>query len=69
MSRPYVNINLTDKAEAALLEITLLEAVSKTDAMNRAVQIWAFLLKEQEQGYQIVLKRQWWRRGCRVRIT
>jgi hypothetical protein len=69
MAHPYVNVNLTGKAEAALLEITLLEGVSKTDAVNRSIQIWAFLLKEQEQGHYIVLKRRWWRRGRRIRIT
>lgn len=68
MAHPYVNVNLTDKAEAALLEITLREGVSKTDAINRAVQIWAHLLKEQEQGGRILLKRRW-RRARWMRVT
>lgn len=64
----YIDVGLTDKAEAALLEVTLLESVSKTDAVNRSVQVWAFLLKEQEQGHMIVLKRRWWHRGRRLRV-
>ena len=48
-------VNLTDRAVASLLEITLHDSVSKTDAVNRALQVYAFLLQEQTLGKMLLL--------------
>ncbi len=51
-----VTAGLTAKGSNALREIATLEQVNKTDAINRALRVYAHLLSKIEQGNEIVVR-------------
>jgi len=58
-----LTVNLTARSVVALNAAAEIEELSKTDTVNRALQVWALLLKEQADGAEIHLlrRRSWWR--------
>jgi hypothetical protein len=53
MSR--IIVNLTDKSDLALENLAMFEGGSKTDAVNRAIQVYAFLVGEIMSGKNLQL--------------
>lgn len=49
-------VNLVPKAVASLQEAAQLGGISRSDVVNRALQAYVFLLREQEDGAQILLR-------------
>jgi len=45
-----VTVNLTSRAVAALEQVTAITGETKTDAINRALQVYALLHRMQEEG-------------------
>lgn len=48
-----VTVNLTAKSRAALVDAVQLSGGNKTDSINRALQIYAYILREQAAGNAI----------------
>jgi hypothetical protein len=51
-----VKVALIDQAYAALVDMTVLQGFTETDTMNRAIQIYAYLMRKQEQGADILIR-------------
>jgi hypothetical protein len=51
-----VTVNLTDRSKEALDEVVARTADSKTDTINRALQIYAFLERIRANGDQLLIK-------------
>jgi hypothetical protein len=51
-----LTVNLTDKSMAALNDIMSVDGLSKTDAINRALQVYGFLGSELISGKQLLLR-------------
>jgi len=45
-----LRVQLTGKAEQAVYDISLREGCSRTDAVNRALQVWSAILLLKERG-------------------
>lgn len=62
-----LTVNLTALSVIALTKAAEIERLSKTDTVNRALQIWSCLLAEQAKGAEIhlVTRRHWFRRSSR----
>lgn len=57
-SRDYVrlHVNLIPSAAAALDDASALEGLSRTDIVNRAIQVYKFLTLEHKAGKSVVLR-------------
>ncbi|MGW2542806.1 hypothetical protein ACWC5I_18535 [Kitasatospora sp. NPDC001574] len=51
-----VTAGLTAKGSAALRDVVAIEQVNKTDAINRALRVYAHLLSRIEEGRELVLR-------------
>jgi len=51
-----VTVNLTEKTSQALAEAVRLSGDSKTDSINKAIQMYRLLLSVQDQGGGIYLR-------------
>ncbi|MGW4894759.1 hypothetical protein ACWEQL_21190 [Kitasatospora sp. NPDC004240] len=51
-----VTAGLTAKGSAALRDVVSIEQVNKTDAINRALRLYAHLLSRIEEGREVVLR-------------
>jgi hypothetical protein len=51
-----LTVNITPRATAALDEAAEINAETKTNAVNRAIQAYAFLTRMMEEGWELVLK-------------
>lgn len=52
-----LTVNLTAKSVGCLEESATAEDLSRTDIVNRALQTYAFFMKEQREGSVIYLRR------------
>lgn len=62
-----LTVNLVPGAVVALNKAAEIEQLSKTDTVNRALQVWACLLAEQAKGFEVhlVTRRRWFRSSSR----
>jgi hypothetical protein len=51
-----VTVNLVPKAAVALKESAALEGISRTDVVNRAVQLYAMFVAETTLGSKVLLR-------------
>jgi hypothetical protein len=51
-----VTVNLTAKSSVALANRAEVEGLSKTDVINRALQLYSFLGAERDMGRELVLR-------------
>ncbi len=51
-----LTVNLTPRADAALRLAAEISGDSKTDTVNRALQVYAFFLHEKQEGRDILVK-------------
>jgi hypothetical protein len=51
-----LTVNITSKGTAALEEAAELNAESKTNAVNRAIQAYAFISRMMAEGWELVLR-------------
>lgn len=51
-----VTVNLTPRAVAALEQVAAITGETKTDAINRALQVYALLHRTQEDGGAIYIR-------------
>jgi hypothetical protein len=49
-------VNLINKAVEALDSAVVVTQLSKTDTVNRALQVYAFMIEEQEKGGQLLVR-------------
>jgi hypothetical protein len=52
-----LNCKLIPRANEALLRVTELAQLSKTDAVNRAIQVYAFLEEQKAQGGELIIRK------------
>ena len=57
MSLTRVTVNLIPKADAALEQAVRLTGYSKTDTINRALQLYAYILDCHGKGEEIFVKK------------
>lgn len=50
-----VTVNLVPRAVRALDEAVTSEGYSKTDIINRAIQLYAFVVKKMAEGHELCL--------------
>jgi hypothetical protein len=51
-----LTVNLINKAVEALDSAVVVTQLSKTDTVNRALQVYAFMIEEQEKGGQLLVR-------------
>jgi hypothetical protein len=51
-----LSVNLGPRAAAALLTISAIEQSNRTDAVNRAIQIYARLVLAIEEGHEVMVR-------------
>jgi hypothetical protein len=51
-----LTVNLINKAVEALDSAAAVTQLSKTDTVNRALQVYAFMIEEQEKGGQLLVR-------------
>lgn len=56
MDRHELRVSLTEKSVFAMASISLIEDVSETDAVNRALQVWAELCRHRAAGGNVLLE-------------
>jgi hypothetical protein len=52
-----LTVNLTPKSAASLDESATMEELSRTDIVNRALQLYTFFARQQREGATIYMKR------------
>lgn len=57
MAYERLHVHLIEKASAALVAINQREGLSKTDAVNRAIQLYDLVRTEEANGAQLTLLR------------
>lgn len=62
-----LTVNITPRSVVALEQAAGIEGLSKTDVVNRALEVWACLVAEQAKGAEVhlVSRRSWWRTTSR----
>lgn len=62
-----LTVNLTPNAVAALEAAAVVEGLTHTDVVNRALQFWSMVVDEHAKGTEIhlVRRRSWWRTTSR----
>lgn len=62
-----LTVNITPRSVVALEKAAEIEGLSKTDTVNRALQVWAYLLAEKAKGaeFHLVTRRRWFRSTSR----
>jgi hypothetical protein len=51
-----ITVNLTDRSVTALDTLASVEELSKTDVVNRALQIYDFIVKQRVKGKDLLLR-------------
>jgi hypothetical protein len=51
-----LNVNLTERSSLALTVAAELDGLNKTDVVNRAVQLYSFLIQERAEGRELLIR-------------
>lgn len=51
-----ITLNCTSAAMFALRKLVNTTGSNQTDAINRSIQVWAFLEEKREAGYELLLQ-------------